>query len=570
MIAAERTIAPAAALRTLLYLDAHILLNRIRTAARNPLRLVFWLLFILVIVSSLQARTMMNEAIRSRPAPPPGAGPLPMFFDPMPWLRVAATFLPGVILIVYGVFTVGSSRQPLPAFRSAADARFLIGSALPPRLVVLWLIIRVILSLSWRIPLMLYFFIVILPTSLGVSGSTGLRIFLALLLLTTTVALNLPIFISRQRQIGPNPVLYGWLFVLTGLASLVVVFVALSPAPPSLVSTLHPMALSLPPGSWLVAAFEGNGLGLVALAALATGSLLLTSLVAGDVYPELWSSSARVIILRRAVRRRGPFMTRGEQRRLLTEAGIGEPARSKRQTSASSGRGRWVPSGAWTILWKEWLATRRVAGGTRLPAIALVLAVVLGAAMGAMTRSGRADVVGFLLGPLAYAVVIISLFTAYRMGGDLRKPIWWLSASTLRARLAVLLVARSLRLAIPIAAGLLTATVVGGNAAFVLAGAPIAVAATWAINSMALGTYAILPGTSDMRGPGGCLRVIALFIMLIPIGIAAAVGGIATESGTGSLVATVLTALGEGWLLVLFAASQLDGNGLAFAQAERR
>ena len=116
----------------------------------------------------------------------------------------------------------------------------------------------------------------------------------------------------------------------------------------------------------------------------------------------------------------------------------------------------------------------------------------------------------------------------------------------------------------------MTASLVGGNAAFVLAGAPIAIASTWAINSMALGTYAILPGTSDMRGPGGCLRAIALFILVIPIGIAAIVGGIATESGTGSLVAAVITALGEGWLLVLFAASQLDGNGLAFAQAERR
>jgi hypothetical protein len=494
---------------------------------------------------------------------------LPAFFDLTPFLHIAATFLPGVILIVYGIFTIGSARQPLPAFRSAADARFLVGSALPPRLVVLWLIVRVILSLSWRIPLTLYFFIVILPSSLGVSGSTGGRILLAMLLLTTTVALNLPIFISRQRRIGPNPVLFGWLFVLAGLVSLVVVFVALSPGPPGLVLTLHSVAASLPPGSWLVGAFEGNGLGLIGLAALATGSLLLTWLVAGDVYPELWSTSARVIVLRRAVRRRGPFITRGEQRRVLTEAGIGEPMRRRRQTSASSGRGRWVPSGAWTILWKEWLATRRVAGGMRLPAIALLVAVVLGAAIGAMTRSGP-DFAGFLLGPLGYAVVMISLFTAYRMGGDLRKPIWWLSASTLRARLAVLLVARSLRLAIPIAAGLLTASVVSGSGAFVLVGTAIAVAAIWAINAMSLATYALIPGSSDMRGPGGCLRIIALFIMMIPIAIAAAVGGIATESGVGSLVAAVLTALAEGWLLVLFAASQLDGNGLAFAQAERR
>jgi hypothetical protein len=567
VIAAERTIAPGSALRTLLYLDTHILLNRMRTAARNPLRLILWLVFLLVIVSSLQARTMMNEAIRSRPLP--GPRPFPVFFDPTPWLNVAATFLPGVMLVAYGLFTIGSARQPVPAFRSAADARFLCGSALPPRLVVLWLVVRVVLSLSWRIPMMLFFFIVVVPASLGISVSSGLAAFFALLLLTTTVALNLPIFISRQRRIGPNPALVGWLLVLTGLLSLFVVFLALSQGPPTLPSALQSVAVSLPPGSWLVGAFEGNGMGLIALAALAVGSLTLTWLVAGDVYPELWTTSARVIVLRRALRRRGPFITRSDQRQLLSEAGIAESWRHRRRTAAASSRGRWVPSGAWTILWKEWLATRRVAGGMRLPAIVLVVAVGLGAAIGALTRNGP-EVAGFLLGPLVYFVVFGSLFTAYRLSGDLRKPIWWLSASTLRARLAVMLVARSLRIAIPIAAGLLTASVVGGSIAFLLVGTPIAIAAIWAINAMALATYAIIPGTSDMRGPGGCLRVIALFIMLIPIAIAAAVGGIATESGGGSLVATVLTALAEGWLLLLFAASQLDGNGLAFAQAERR
>ena len=567
MIAAERTIAPAAALRTLFYLDAHILLNRMRTAARNPVRLIFWVIFVLVILSSIQARTMMNDAIRSRPVPVSGPGSFPTFFDPTPYLHIAAAFIPGAILVFYGLFTIGSSRQPLPAFRSAADARFLCGSALPPRLVVLWLVVRVILSLSWRIPMMLFFVIFILPASLGVSTASGLGAFFALLLLTTTLALNIPIFISRQRRIGPNPALLGWLLVLTGLSSLVVVFIAVSAGAPILPSALHSMAVSLPPGSWLIGAFEGNGLGLIALAALAVGSLTLTWLVAGDVYPELWTSSARVIVLRRAVRRRGPFMTRSDQRQLLSEAGIADSRR--RQTAAASSQGRWVPSGAWTILWKEWLATRRVAGGMRVPAIALLVAVVVGAAIGTLGRS-RPELAGFLLGPLVYAIVMISLFTAYRLGSDLRKPIWWLSASTLQARLGVLLVARTLRLALPIAAGLLTASVVGGSAAFLLAGTPIAVASIWAINAMALGTYAILPGTSDMRGPGGCLRVIALFIMVIPIGIAAIVGGIATESGTGSLVAAVITALAEGWFLVLFAASQLEGNGLAFAQAERR
>jgi hypothetical protein len=568
VIAAKPTITPGSALRTLLYLDAHILLNRMRTVARNPLRLILWLVFLLAIVSSFQARTMMNEAIRSRPAPPPGAPSFPPFLDPTLWLHSVATFVPGIILLALGIFTIGSCRQPLPAFRSAADARFLCGSALPPRLVVLWLVVRVILSLGWRLPLMLFFFIAIIPTSLSVSVSRGLGAFIAVLLLTSTLALNLPIFISRQRHVGPNPALVGWLLVLIGLSASAAAFIALSPGPPILPSALPSVAVALPPGSWLVGAFEGNGLGLIALAGLALGSLTLTWMVAGDVYPELWLSSARVIVLRRALRRRGPFMTRSDRRQLLSEAGIAQPSRQRQQTAAVS-RGRWVPSGAWTILWKEWLATRRVAGGMRMPAIALVVAVLLGAAVGRLSRNDPA-VVGFVFGPLSYVVVFGSLFTAYRMGGDLRKPIWWLSASTLRSRFAVMLIARSLRTAIPILLGLLTASVVSGNIAFLFVGAPIAAAAIWAINAMGLATYALIPGSADMRGPGGFLRVIALFMMLIPIAIAAAIGGLATQSGVGSLLATVLTALAEGWLLLVFAASQLDGNGLAFAQAERR
>jgi hypothetical protein len=569
VIAAARTIAPGSALRTLLYLDAHILVNRIKTAARNPLRLIVWLVFLAVIVSAFQGRMMMNDAIRSRPAPVPGPGAFPLFFDPAPLLHFAATFLPGVILVGYGVFTLAASRQPLATFRSAADARFLCGSALPPRLVVLWLLVRVILSLSWRLPLMLSFFVFVLPTSLGVSASTALMAFAALVLLTATVSLNIPIFISRQRRFGPNPALVGWALVVFGLAAIVVVFVALSPGPPILPSSLQSVAESLPPGSWLVGAFQGNGLALVPLAALAAGSLMLTWLVAGDVYPELWQTSARVIVLRRAIRRRGPFITRSDRRRLLSEAGIAEQPRHRVQLAAASSRGRWVPPGAWTILWKEWLATRRVAGGMRLPAIALLVAVVGGAAIGTLTRNGFGEA-GLLLGPLAYPVVLVSLFTAFRMSADLRKPIWWLSSSTLRARLSVLLVGRSLRLAIPIAIGLLTASAFSASVAFVLIGVPIVIATIWAINAIGLATYAIMPGSSDMRGPGGCLRMVALVIMLIPIGIAAIVGGIATESGVGSLVAAIVAALAEGWLLVLFAASQLDGNGLAYAQAERR
>src|SRR5438132_1881297 len=181
-----------------------------------------------------------------------------------------------------------------------------------------------------------------------------------------------------------------------------------------------------------------------------------------------------MIVLRRA-RRRGPFMTRSDRRRLLSEAGIAEPSRHRRQPAVVSSRGRWVPPGAWALLWKEWRATRRVAGGMRLPAIAFLVAVLLGAGIGILSRNGFAWA-GFLFGPVAYAVVLGSFFTAVHMSGDLRKPIWWLSASSLRARLGLLLLARSLRLAIPITAGSLTAAVLGAHVASCLFRGPLAVA----------------------------------------------------------------------------------------------
>ena len=76
--------------------------------------MIFWLLFILVILSSIQARTMMNDAVRSRPVPVSGPGSFPISFDPSPYLQIAATFVPGAILVVFGLFTIASCRQTIP------------------------------------------------------------------------------------------------------------------------------------------------------------------------------------------------------------------------------------------------------------------------------------------------------------------------------------------------------------------------------------------------------------------------------------------------------------------------
>ena len=552
-------------LRTFLYLDLHILLNRIKTVTRNPLRLILWLLFAALLVSVLQGRAMMNAAIRAHPFPRGGREPVPFFIDPTPFLHTVAAFVPGIVLAAVGLFILTASRQPLATFRSAADARFLCGSWLSQRLVVLWLVLRVILSASWRIPMMAALFFLVLPT-VGLSTGTALISFVALCLVAANLTLSVPIFIARRRRIGPNPTIAGWLLLLVGLASLVVVFVALSPGPSILPASLQPIAASLPPGGWLVAAFEGNAIALLPLAALAAASVLLTWLLSADVYPELWQASARMIVLRRALRSRGPFITRSERRAMFKEAGLSEETMSRRQTAPSS-RGHWVPPGAWTILWKEWLSSRRVAGGLRVPAITLLVAVTTGAAVGILSRSG--DAASLVIVPLGYLVIFGSFFTAMRMGADLRKPIWWLSTSSLGARLAVLTAARSLRMVVPISAGLLTATLLGGHRSFVVVGVPIIAALVWALNAMGVLMYAIIPSSADMRGPGGLLRGCLLGAMLVPMGIAALIGAI-VAGGSGALLMMVGTTLAEGWILIVIATSQLDGNGLAYAQAERR
>ena len=131
---------------------------------------------------------------------------------------------------------------------------------------------------------------------------------------------------------------------------------------------------ALPPGSWMINAFAGDALAELPLAVLAVASIALGIALAGDCYPELWEASERLFTLRRALRSRGGMFGQrpaGDQR-----------THKPRQLAATSAASTHIPGGAWTVMWKEWLSTKRGRGGLQLQIGLLAVAVGVGLAVG--------------------------------------------------------------------------------------------------------------------------------------------------------------------------------------------
>src|SRR5215472_8175776 len=88
----------------LAWLDWHLLRNRARTIARNPRRLLPWLLFLFLLVPNLAGRFLTASTVRRQP---PGV-PL----DLLPVLL--GRFVPGAALVLLG-FALWQSRGRAPA-----------------------------------------------------------------------------------------------------------------------------------------------------------------------------------------------------------------------------------------------------------------------------------------------------------------------------------------------------------------------------------------------------------------------------------------------------------------------
>jgi hypothetical protein len=404
----------------LIYLDARIFVNRVRVLARDPKRLLPWLIFLAWMGWALPARFFFARG-RVR-----NAG-----FE---WGDLLPMLVPGIALAIVGaVVWMRSSRAPA-GFSSPADARFLCGSALSPRLVVFWLQVRQARRqlLVWGANVVLWVFI--LPFALRITVLEALRAAVVLAVAGTFLTgIQLPVFVAARRGAASVLRVTGITLVVVGVAAVAsgtLSLAAVSPLPSAILT-------AIPPGSWVVGAVEGQVAPFAALVVLAVVAVAASVAVGGDCYPELWQSSIRVIAARRALRQRG---------------WLRQPSRRRASAVASVGP-RWVPPGAWALLWKEWIALGRGAIGSRMVALILVFSFVAGAGLVLLASESRrgAGVAGGIGGLVVVTAFAIAMGNTVRLASDLRSPLWWLSASGITARMAAWTLAGALKAAVPFA-----------------------------------------------------------------------------------------------------------------------
>jgi hypothetical protein len=521
------------------WLDWRLLRNRARAIARNPRRMVPWLLFLVLLVPNLASRLLVASAAHHNPGVEPYAAVL----------HAAGQYVPGVALTVLGLALWQAGGRPPAAFQSPADGRFLVGAGMPARLVLSWLALRS----ARRLLLAGFFYLVLLAVSVPGNGLSGAQLVAGTAGLTAYLWLifgaRVVFFAVQTRVPGGSAGLAGLAIAAVGVAAVVATALGLPGAGPF---------DATPPGGWLEDALSGSLRSAGLLAGVAIALAVAGVAAAGDCLPELWMASSRYFEIRQQMRR-------GGLGGLLTARRRNE--RARRRAAGLSLPSVWAPPGAWALAWKEWLTMLRVRGGLQLQAALLLGAVVAGTVAGVLTVD-RPPLVILIL---AYALFLFSVLTnllAVRLAADLRSPLWWLAADALWWRLGVLTLARAARLGVPLALfGAVLSAMASGSAWLAPGFALVAVTLAWMISALGLASYTILPAASDLR-VAQMLRVFALYAALVPVGVAV-VPGIVAQSLPLLLGGGTLMMAAEIILLIAFAASRLQGNGLAFAREER-
>lgn len=531
----------------LLYLEGHMLLNRVHQIARRPGRLIIWALFVLWFGSFLFFRA-------TRPHD---------FTSTLPYqLGLLSAFVPGLVLILLGMQVVIGCRRPPAAFAYPADARFLFGSRLPSRLVVFWLQLREAFFSGTRM------FFVLFVSAWAFARSPAGLFTTALALATMYITMfgaRLPAFLANRRMPGLRVPLWGAAIVGAGALSLVYSVFQGARANDFHLLFLARHTLQLPPGTWLIEAFHGQFAPLVLLCVLATLVVSVGSLASEDAYPELWEASARLYAFR-SLAASGRILWNREALRKLRDTDPTQPQRAAQ--SAASVSGERTPGGALTLLWKEWLALRRTPGGLRWPTLWLLGGAFAGYLAGIAALDLSIYVSIALIAPALNTTVVIGSQASVTLSAEIRRPIWWLAKGGLTERLLVWAAAGLLRVAPPLVLAEIVAGVVLQDWLLLAGALPLTVALLMLIRAIGLACYVILPGRNDLRGPGFLLRLFATYLLLVPPAVVWAVLQYATQEFVVGAIGGLLFAAVETYALVSFAAGRLQDNAMAFAVAE--
>ena len=522
----------------LAYLESRLYINIARKTLKEPVRALLWVFVLLMLALSTVLR-MHNQRLASHAS---------VLGEPY----TTFIFCGFLTIIAFGVWSAAAGN--VVAFSSFADARFLIGSGLRERNVIVWLQLRKIGLRSGRFIIVVFFYAVLFHQAGTFVGLT-LTMFGATML---SAALGIPLM-KMQRRYGPwiGRAIASAIAACALIPALMIGLGYLTPA----ASGLSQLALQLGFGQIVARSLGGDWLPIVILYAIVVALVVLSYWGSSDLYPELYHGSLRSFVLAGA-RRRGVLPALAQ----LTET----RPRVARTPATSSDDSAETFRGAWALLWKDWVVVTRSPRAVKIRASLILAAAFVGALAGAAfdQSSSSAAAVTIFGGTLGVTVAMLLVFaSSVALAEDIRKPMWWFSRDPLRVRLYVWLLTGWSTVAV-IAAGSVTFGIASQNFTTVILAVPLTVLLIAFLRAIGLALYAVFPSPMDQRGPVAILRALAMMAALAPPSVLALVVAMLSGSLALALISAAFLSIAEVLLLIEFAAWRIASNGAAFAQAE--
>lgn len=508
----------------LCYLEWRQLANRVRSTARQPGRVAIYLFAAayFVFAGIIRSKTQSGSAI-PHVIPEPYASALMFAF-----------------LALLGIVCYGAASGILGAFSSTADARFLTGSLIAPRIVVTWLQLRRCAASMLRMLFSIFLYAFVFTSTGSSKGIT-----LSLIGGTFAVTAAAVPFLKLQSIAG------------TRFAQSIAGIIATAGIVPLILCVSRVIPHS-PAGDALNALFGAQPSALLALYLFAAAMVVLAYACANGLYPDLYASSLRMIAFYERQRRGGG-------------AGFSMQHSFERRQDRV---GRFVFArlrGAWTIAWKEWIAFVRAPSMQRLYALGLLASAACGAVFGSIaahSTDALAQALSFGVAGGSILVILIAMSSAIGLGNDLRKPLWWMGRDPLWLRLLAWIAGTSWRFASCIAVCLIAWAVAMHEPLFAIAGIPAGIAIAIYLGAVGLALYALFPAAIDQRGPLAMLRALLTYLLALPPAVAAIVAGFVLRSAGTGIAAGIATSILEALVLIAFASWRIAGRGVAIAQAE--
>jgi len=516
---------------TLAWLQWRQTVNFLKQSSRKPARIVVALIGVAYIALLVWLRSQSTHT------------PIVVKGIPEPF----ATFAGLLLIVLLGVIFLTTDKGYVRAFASPADARFLIGSGLPERLVVSWVQMRGAAELILRA---IWGFLIYALVSPAAGTSRGI-VLTAAGFFALAAALPIPLLkIERATRVPAARVLAIAFFLAGGIPLAVIALAWVWPLP----EWLHD-GVRVGIGSAVNGLLIGSRAVLAGLYAM-VGLLFVAGYAAGhDVYPELYAGSTR--LLRRNERRGG------------TAFAIEHEKRAKHEYRAPAFLNR--AGAAWALLWRDATAFGRSQQQRLIFFATVPAAVAAGAVIGIAARragDGMEFALTIAVSIVNVYVIGITMATTVSLGDDLRKPLFWLSADPLRSRLYAWLASTSWRPAIAFSGGLAAWAVAAGDSRIAWTGIPAALVLVVLLRSIGLALYSFFPGRADQRGPLAAARMFLAYALLVPpVGSAVALG-LLTQNAMLSTAVVCGSAAIEVLLLAELASRRIEGRGAAIAQAE--